>query len=88
MKYCGWLLVAVFACAITLCVVRVVFEARRRILAEHDRRFTITALSETGVVIGQWTHCRITGGRSGWVIAQLPDGRTVIVDGPHTCVEE
>jgi hypothetical protein len=55
---------------------------------ECARRFTVTAYSSTGSVIGRWEHCEIDTARSGWCRVIMPTGKFVLIDGPHTWEEE
>lgn len=49
----------------------------------EPRIYTVTQYSASGKKIGQWENARVIKGRSGWCLLELPDGKQVMIDGPH-----
>jgi hypothetical protein len=53
-----------------------------------DKKYTATQYSISGEQIGKWNNVLLRKGRDGWVIIKLPNGKDVLIDGPHRLEEE
>jgi hypothetical protein len=74
----GWLFAAVSLFWLTGCDIE----------RPKAKTYTVTAYAQNGQEIGKWEHATIVRSCAGWCIIELPTGKTVQIDGPHTWVEE
>lgn len=55
---------------------------------KSGRIYTVTQYSVSGEKIGEWKNARIVKGRRGWCTIETPDGKLVMIDGPHRWEEQ